>query len=251
MSESVAIVLAAGKGTRMKSDLPKVLVEVCGRPMIEYVLDALKAAGVGRVIVVVGYRHELVRQTLDGREGIEFVMQTEQLGTGHAVMVTQDQLAGYEGPVVVVTGDAPMMRTESVRALLDEFDREPAGCILGTGYKDDPTGLGRILRNAEDEFTDIIEEKDATDQQRKITEINMSYYVFNCFDLFASLKYVRSDNAQGEYYLTDCPGVLVNQERKVRALPVLKPYESLGINTEEDLAIVEEAMKAVKAVDSE
>ena len=243
MTQKVAIVLAAGKGTRMKSDLPKVLVEVRGRPMIEYVLDALAGGGVGRTIVVVGYRAELVRSALKHRDGIEFVLQAEQLGTGHAVMACGDLLADHDGPVLVVTGDSPMMRAESVAALLGEYDRRAAACILGTAHKEDPSGLGRILRDSQGNFEGIVEQKDATDAQRRITEVNMSYYVFNCRDLFGALGHVRSDNAQGEYYLTDCPGVLAAQGKEVRAIDALKPCESLAINTEEELAVVETAME--------
>ncbi len=243
MTQNVAIVLAAGKGTRMTSELPKVLMEVCGRPMIEYVLDALAEGGVDRMIVVVGYRAELVRSLLAGRDGIEFALQAEQLGTGHAVMACRDLLADHDGPVLVVAGDAPMMRAESVAALFSEFERQPAACILGTASKENPAGLGRILRNPEGEFVGIVEEKDATEEQRRITEVNMSYYVFDCHDLLGTLEYLRADNAQGEYYVTDCPGILVNQARPVRALNVLKPCESLSINTDEELATVEAAMK--------
>jgi len=242
MSEKIAVVLAAGMGTRMDSDLPKVLVPVRGRPMIQYVLDALSRGGVDRTIAVVGYRAELVRRALRGRPGVEFALQAEQLGTGHAVMACRELLDGHDGPVLVVAGDSPMMQADSIAALLAEYDREPAACILGTAHKDDPTGLGRILRNAEGEFIGIVEEKDATDQQRRITEVNMSYYVFeNCY-LQESLRYVRTDNAQGEYYITDCPGVMINQGLTVRALPVLKPCESLGVNTREELARVEAAL---------
>ena len=242
MSPKVAIVLAAGKGVRMKSELPKVLVEVRGRPMIHYVLDALAEGGVRRTIVVVGYRAELVRTALAGRNGVDFALQAEQLGTGHAVTVCRELLAGYDGPVVVVAGDSPMMRSESITALLAEFDRSPAACILGTTHKEDPTGLGRVIRDAEGNFTGIVEEKDTTDSQRRIKEVNMSYYVFNCRDMFEALKYIRADNVQGEYYLTDCPGVLVDQGKEVWALDVLKPCEALAINTAEELAVVEEAM---------
>jgi bifunctional UDP-N-acetylglucosamine pyrophosphorylase/glucosamine-1-phosphate N-acetyltransferase/UDP-N-acetylglucosamine pyrophosphorylase len=138
-----------------------------------------------------------------------------------------------------------MMRAESVAALLAEYDREPAACILGTAHKEHPDGLGRILRNAEGEFIGIVEEKDATDEQRRITEVNMSYYVFeNCY-LQRALRHIRADNAQGEYYVTDCPGVMINQGLAVRALPVLKPCESLGVNTLEELAEVEAALAAM------
>ena len=128
MSKTTAIVLAAGKGTRMKSELPKVLVPVCGRPMIQYVLDALAKGGVSRVIVVVGYRADLVRDALDGRGNIEFALQSEQLGTGHAVMTCRELLADCDDPVLIVTGDAPLMQADSVAALLDDYRRSrPVG----------------------------------------------------------------------------------------------------------------------------
>ncbi len=242
MSANLAIVLAAGKGTRMKSDLPKVLVEVCQRPMIHYVLDALAQGGVQRMLLVVGHRAELVRSALAGRNDVQFVDQAEQLGTGHAVMVCREHLAHYRGPVLVVAGDSPMMRSQSIAALLAEYDRRPAACILGTTCKQDPTGLGRVIRDDHGNFRAIGEEKDATEAQRRITEVNMSYYVFRCPDLLESLDHIRADNSQGEYYITDSPGVLAAQGKEVRALNVLHPSEALSINTVEELAAVEAAM---------
>jgi UDP-N-acetylglucosamine diphosphorylase/glucosamine-1-phosphate N-acetyltransferase len=242
MPRNLAIVLAAGKGTRMDSDLPKVLVEVRGRPMIEYVLDALTAGGAEQIIVVVGYRAELVRSRLQDRKAVQFVVQSEQLGTGHAVMACHQQLSSHQGPVLIVTGDSPMMRAETVAALLAEFRRRPVACLLGTTYKQDPTGLGRVIRDAKGEFVGIVEEGDASDDQRRITEVHMSYYVFNPPDLLQALDHIRRDNVQGEYYLTDCPGVLVEQGRPVRAVSVLEPEESLGVNTLEELSAVEAAM---------
>jgi bifunctional UDP-N-acetylglucosamine pyrophosphorylase / glucosamine-1-phosphate N-acetyltransferase len=247
MNQNTAIVLAAGKGTRMKSELPKVLMPICGRPMIEYVLDALAEGGVNRVIAVVGYRAELVRDTINGRAGVQFALQTEQLGTGHAVMMCHDLLADYGGPVLVVTGDAPLMQSDSVAALLKEYHRRPAACVIGTAHKDNPEGLGRILRDASGEFVGIIEHRDATEEQRRITEVNMSYYVFHCRDLLATLDQIRPNNRQGEYYITDVPGLLVAQGKEVRALPALKPCESLGINTLEELAAVEAEMCRMNA----
>ena len=242
MSPNVAVVLAAGKGTRMNSDLPKVLFEVCGRPMIHYVLDALAEGGIQRTIVVVGHRAELLRDALAQRNGLEFVHQAEQLGTGHAVMVCREHLADHHGPVLVVAGDSPMMQSRSIAALLADYHRRGAACVLGTACKEDPGGLGRVIRDAEGNFQAIVEEKDATDRQRRITEVNMSYYVFDCQELLASLEHIRADNSQGEYYVTDCPGVLAAQGKEVRALNVLKPCEALSINTLEELAAVEAAM---------
>ncbi len=247
MPEKLAVVLAAGKGTRMNSDLPKALLSVNGRPMIEYVLQALRAGGVSRVVLVVGHRQELVRQALAGQAEVEFAVQERQLGTGHAVMACRPILEQQKGPVVVVAGDAPMMQAGSIAALLSEYERQPAGCILGTVDKPNPTGLGRILRNAEGEFIGIVEEKDASDQQRRITEVNMSYYVFDPRYLMHALDHIRNDNAQGEYYITDCPGVMINQEVEVRALNVLKPCEALGVNTLEELAAVEAAMDELQS----
>jgi bifunctional UDP-N-acetylglucosamine pyrophosphorylase/glucosamine-1-phosphate N-acetyltransferase/UDP-N-acetylglucosamine pyrophosphorylase len=243
MTKPCAIVLAAGKGTRMKSDLPKVLVPVCGRPMVEFVLDMLEACRVGRVLAVVGYRSDLVRQTLANRTGLTFVEQTEQLGTGHAVMVCREQLAGFDGPVLIVTGDSPLVRPQTINALLAEFEKTKPACLMGTAYKDDPKGLGRIVRDAERRFTGIVEERDATEAQRKITEVNMSCYVFNCADLLWALDRLKADNAQKEYYLTDCPGLLLRAGKRVEALPLLTPVETLSINTSEELAAVEAALR--------
>ena len=243
MSKSVAVVMAAGKGTRMKSELPKVLVEVEGRPMIEYTLDALKAGGIDQIIVVVGYKAELVQETLSNRPELVFCQQHEQLGTGHAVMMCRDALADHDGAVLVVAGDSPMMQSSSIAALLEEFNNERPACILGTGYKDNPFGLGRVVRDDQSRFVGIVEEKDATDEQRKITEVNLSCYIFNCQDLLAALDELSPENSQGEYYVTDCPGILQAQGKDVRALDVLQPCEALSINTVEELAVVEAAMR--------
>jgi UDP-N-acetylglucosamine diphosphorylase/glucosamine-1-phosphate N-acetyltransferase len=240
----MAIVLAAGKGTRMKSELPKVLVPVAGRPMVRYVIDALRAAGVNRIVVVVGYRADLVRTELAGLPGIEFADQTEQLGTGHAVMMCREQLASHDGPVVVVAGDSPMLQADSVATLLAEATARQAACLLGTVRRDDPTGYGRIIRNAAGDFTGIVEEKDATPDQRAIQEINVSTYVFNAIDLLAALDQLRADNSQREYYITDCPAILLAAGKQVAALNVLKPCEALSINSPEELAQVEKVMSS-------
>ncbi|MBI3836388.1 MAG: NTP transferase domain-containing protein [Planctomycetia bacterium] len=240
---TLAVVMAAGKGTRMKSELPKVLVPVRGRPMIDYVLDALEAAGVDRSIVVVGYRANNVRQALVGRRNIVFALQAEQRGTGHAVMSCRDYLANHDGPVLVVAGDSPMMQCDSIRKLFAEFQRSRPACLLGTATKADPHGLGRIVRDAAGRFSSIVEEKDATPEQKKIQEVNLSCYLFNCHDLLAALDQIRDDNSQGEYYLTDCPGALLADGKDVRALNVLMPCEALSINSMEELAIVAQTMQ--------
>lgn len=234
--------MAAGRGTRMKSDLPKVLVPVRGRPMVEYVLDTLREAAVARTVVVVGYRADLVRDTLGPRGDLRFVTQEPQHGTGHAVMVCREELAGHEGAVVVLAGDSPMIRSESLIRLLDEYDRTGAACLLGTAHKDDPGQLGRIVRDAGGGFAGIVEYKDADERQRAITEVNLSCYVFDCRALLWALDHIDCENAQREYYLTDCPGALIRGGHDVRALCVLSPSESLSINTVEELREVEDAL---------
>jgi bifunctional UDP-N-acetylglucosamine pyrophosphorylase/glucosamine-1-phosphate N-acetyltransferase/UDP-N-acetylglucosamine pyrophosphorylase len=238
----MAIVLAAGKGTRMKSELPKVLVPVGGRPMVRYVLDALRAAGVERLVVVVGYRSELVRTELADAPGVELAEQTDQLGTGHAVMMCRPAIANHSGPVVVVAGDSPMLQADSVAALLREFDRANAACLLGTVERENPTGYGRIVRNPRGEFSGIVEEKDATPEQRAIREVNVSTYVFAAAELLWALDRLRADNSQREYYITDCPGLLLAAGKRVEALPVLKPCEALSINSVDELAAAEQEL---------
>ncbi|MDR2170461.1 MAG: NTP transferase domain-containing protein [Planctomycetaceae bacterium] len=245
----IAVVMAAGKGTRMKSDLPKALYPVCGRPMIEYVLDVLESV-VQKIFVVVGYRGELIREALSGRAKLQFVEQTEQLGTGHAVMVCREYIDKYNGGLLVLAGDCPMVRIETINKLFDAYystqnitDNKPPACILGTAKKDNPTGLGRIVRDANGEFEDIVEERDATPEQRQIKEVNMSYYVFHTPDLLEALKELKSNNAQNEYYITDTPKILKQKRKKIIALPILKPIETLGINTVEEAKIVENTIQ--------
>jgi bifunctional UDP-N-acetylglucosamine pyrophosphorylase/glucosamine-1-phosphate N-acetyltransferase len=242
-SAPLAIILAAGKGKRMASDLPKVLVPVCGRPMIRYVIDAVRAAGVAKIVVVVGYRCQLVRAELAGEPDVEFAEQTEQLGTGHAVMMCHEQLASQVGPVLILAGDSPMVQVSSLRTVLAEFARREPACLLGTATKSGPAGLGRIVRDANGEFLAIVEEKDATSVQRAITEVNMSTYVFQGADLLWALGKLTADNAQSEYYLTDCPSVLKTAGRPVVAVNALQPCEALSINTVDELKVVENEMR--------
>jgi bifunctional UDP-N-acetylglucosamine pyrophosphorylase/glucosamine-1-phosphate N-acetyltransferase/UDP-N-acetylglucosamine pyrophosphorylase len=243
MTPATAVVLAAGMGTRMKSDLPKVLCPVLGRPMIEFVLDALASAGVARVIAVIGYRADDVRQALAGRKDVEFVLQTERLGTGHAVKMARPLLVGQTGPAVVVAGDSPLIQATSVRKLLEYFEQRRPACLLGTLHKPNPAGLGRIVRDGRGEFVGIVEEKDATPDQRRITEVNMSTYLFDGPELLHALDLLKNDNRQSEYYLTDCPGILKSEGKLVEALPILQPCESLSINTVDELAQVEAEMR--------
>lgn len=242
MHKVAAVVLAAGLGTRMKSELPKVLIPVLDRPMIEYVLDALLSAGIGKVIVVVGYRAEDVQKLLADRPGIEFT-QSERLGTGHAVRMAAPLLKSHRGPVLVIAGDSPMIQAASVTGLLTHFRNDQPACLLGTLHKPNPQGLGRIVRDVNGQFLGIVEEKDATEEQRKITEVNMSTYVFAGPELLHALSLLKNENRQQEYYLTDCPGILRGEGKRVKALPILQPCEALSINTIDELLQVEAEMR--------
>jgi len=226
----------------MESDLPKVLVPVAGRPMIHYVIDALQEAGIEQIVVVVGYRANLVRAELDSIEGVDFALQSEQLGTGHAVMMCRNQLVAHQGPVIVVTGDSPMLQASSVRKLLDVYMAGGEACLLGTAERDDPTGYGRVVRDSEGSFLGIVEQRDATDAQRAIREVNVSTYLFDSAELIASLDKLTDDNAQQEYYITDCPAILLAAGKKVQALAVLEPCESLSINSLDELRAVEQEL---------
>ena len=198
MDAPVAVILAAGKSTRMKSALPKVLHEVCGRPMIDYVLDAAREAGVRRQVVIVGHEAEKVQSALAHHADVEFALQAEQKGTGHAVMMARELLAEHEGPVLVLTGDAPLMRAASFKGLLDESHSQAAACVIGTAETEHNQGLGRIVRDHSGEFVKIVEQKDASPAELAIREINVGCYVFDCRPLFEALDGLRPDNKQKE-----------------------------------------------------
>ena len=243
----IGIVLAAGRGTRMGSDLPKVVHEAAGKALVHWVVDALHAAGVDDLIVVVGHRADLVEGCLAGVPGVTFALQRAQRGTGDAVAAAADAIrarartAGQ--PVVIVCGDSPMLRAESVRGLLERFRAEGPACLLGTAVTADPQGLGRIVRDAAGRFLRIVEEKDASPEERAIREVNMSTYVFAAEDLLHALGRLGNANASGEYYLTDCPGILLAEGKTVEALACLDPSETLSVNTREQLADVAEALR--------
>jgi len=242
-AQTMAIILAAGRGSRMQTDRPKVLLPALGRPLVAHVIEALLTTGIQKIVLVVGYQQELVKAELNGYSNLTFVTQHEQLGTGHAVQMCNIQLQQHSGPVLVVTGDSPLIQPESIKSLLAEFQSIRASCILGSLHHDDPTGLGRILRDPKGNFKRIVEQKDATEPQKNITEVNMSTYVFDSGHLQWSLEKLKSNNAQSEYYLTDCPSILKQAGHVVEALPVLKSCESLSVNTLEQLQLVEQEMQ--------
>jgi len=240
----VAVILAAGKSKRMLSETPKVLHQACGRPIVEYVLDAAREAGCQRLVIVVGHKADVVQAALSHHPDVEFALQAEQKGTGHAVLMARPNLEAHSGPLLVLTGDTPLLRSASLSALLREQQDHAAACVVGTTRTEQNEGLGRIIRDPAGEFLKIVEHKDATPEQRAVTEINTGCFAFDCRALFEALDSVRPNNSQGEYYLTDCAEILRTQGRPVRAACVFEISEALGVNTQEQLADVERVMQS-------
>lgn len=250
-SSLVAIILAAGKGTRMASDLPKVVHPVADAPMVAWVARACREAGCARIILVVGHRQELVREIFRDDASIEFAVQDEQLGTGHAVQCAEDALTGFVGDVIVLAGDGPLVRPESLRALVEHHRGANAAATLATAVIDGPKGYGRILRDSNGAFTGVVEEKEATDAQRAIHEINPSVYCFRSGDLFRALGKVKRSETSGEYYLTDVPALLSDEGERIDAVNSLQPDEALSINTPEQLQDVDRILRSRLSVAGE
>lgn len=237
-----AVILAAGKGTRLKSELPKVLHEVCGRPMLAYVIDACRAAGVGRCVAVVGHRQDLVRDAFASDRGVVWAVQEPQNGTGHAVMVCREQIREFDH-ALVLCGDGPLIRAEVVRELIDRHIAENASATLATAVIDDPTGYGRIARDTNGRFRAIVEHADASEAERAIREVNPSYYCFRVADLLPALDQIKPNNKKGEYYITDVLGLFVAAGKTVVAISSVLPEDIYSINSRRDLALVNRVMR--------
>ena len=236
-----AIILAAGKGTRMKSDLPKVLHKVAGISMLEHVFRSVNAIDPEKTVTVVGHKAELVEQVLAGQT--DFVRQTAQLGTGHAVMMAEPVLENLTGQTLVIAGDTPLITGESLKNLIDFHINHKNVATILTAEADNPFGYGRIVRNQHDEVLKIVEQKDASDFEQQIKEINTGTYVFDNARLFEALKNINTNNAQGEYYITDVIGIFRENGEKVGAYTLKDFDESLGVNDRVALATAEGIMR--------
>lgn len=236
-----AIILAAGKGTRMKSDLPKVLHKVAGLSMLEHVYRSVSAIAPDKTVTVVGHQADLVKEVLADQS--VFAMQTEQLGTGHAVMMAQEHLAGMEGHTLVIAGDTPLITGESLKELVDFHINHKNVATILTATAEDPFGYGRIIRNQNGEVTKIVEQKDASEYEQQVKEINTGTYLFDNKRLFEALKGITTDNAQGEYYLTDVIAIFREQGEKVGAFTLKDFDESLGVNDRVALEKAESVMR--------
>ncbi len=243
MKDLTAIILAAGKGTRMKADLPKVAFPCAGTPMVRWVADACRDAGCSRIIVVVGYQQDVVRTIFEHDRSIEFAVQAEQLGTGHAVLSAAPLFAGrMHGDALVLAGDGPLIRAETLRRLADLRRSASAAAVLGTTTLDDPTGYGRIVRDSRGRFERIVEQKNAAPAHLKITEVYPSLCCFDTALLFSALRALPRDVVSGEYYITQVPEMLASTGEAIELMPGIPPEEAMGVNTPEQLAHVEQVL---------
>jgi bifunctional UDP-N-acetylglucosamine pyrophosphorylase/glucosamine-1-phosphate N-acetyltransferase len=236
--DTAAIILAAGKSTRMKTDLPKVMQEICGRPMLAYVIDACRGADISRLHLVVGFGKEAITKAFSTEPGIRFAEQPEQNGTGHAVAMCADAFTNFVGDVIVIAGDMPMIRSQTLRTLLDGHRASASEASMATTCLNDPTGYGRIIRDADGQFQRIVEHRDCDSEQLKITEVNPSYYCFDAQALFKALPEIKPDNAKGELYLTDVLPIIRRRGRPVRAATCVPADDAVGINSPAELAMV-------------
>ncbi|MAD78631.1 MAG: hypothetical protein CMJ51_04580 [Planctomycetaceae bacterium] len=240
-----AVILAAGKGTRMQSDLPKVMHPVADRPMLHWVVDACREVGARRIVVVVGHRADLVQASLEGEPGVEFVTQSEQLGTGHAVDQAREAFADSpENDLLVLCGDGPLIRTETLRTLLETHRDSEAAATLATAVIDDATGYGRIVRDDDGDFARIVEQKDASEAELALREVNPSYYCFRTGPLFDRLARTSNDNANGEYYITDVFGIARGDGDRVAVVDAVPPQDILSINDPGQLAEVDAILRS-------
>ena len=246
MSTALAtVIMAAGKGTRMKSDLPKVLHKVLGQTMVSRVVDLSKEIGAERTVVVIGHKKELVEAELKDRK-VDLAVQAEQLGTGHAVMMAEPPLKDFDGDVLILSGDVPLLTPQTLNKLIATHHKEEADATVLSAIFEDPFGYGRIVRTPEGNYSHSVEEKDATDEIRKIKEINSGIYLFKAELLFHYLRFVGTDNVQGEYYLTDVLPMMRKDNKKVALQIADDPDEIQGVNTIDQLREVEEKLKARK-----
>lgn len=244
MPTTSAIILAAGKGTRMGSDLAKVLHQLAGRPLVAHVIAACRAAGIDDCVCVVGWQREAVEAVVRPL-GARTAVQDRQLGTGHAVLCAEAATAGDE--VVVLCGDAPLVDAALLRRVIATHRASGAACTAVAARLADPTGYGRMLTGPDGRLARIVEHKDATPEQRAIDLVNSGIYCFRRADLFARLREVKPANAQGEYYLTDVVGMLARDGSGVALLVTDDASSVLGVNTPADLATAERAYAARSA----
>jgi len=241
------LILAAGKGTRMKSDLAKVLHKVNGQPMVNHVLNMLKDVSPDEIYLIIGHQADKVKEATQEHK-IIYVEQKEQLGTGHAVMVVEPQLTNYEGITIILCGDVPLLQAATVNKLREIHCANDLSATIVTTKLDDPKHYGRIIRNKENLVEKIVEYRDASETERTVNEINSGIYCFNTKDLFNALKQIKNKNDQKEYYLTDVIEILVKANKKIGAYCIDTAQEIHGVNDINDLELAEKFLLLQSAV---
>lgn len=230
-----ALILAAGEGTRMKSTLPKVLHPLCGKPMILHVVENVRKSRVERIILVVGHKSEEIK-TIVGNK-VEYAIQKKQLGTGHALQSALSNLKDFDGDLLILYGDTPLLKAETIKRLIQSHRRAKAISSLLTCFFRDPTGYGRIIRNKDGELVKIKEEGELSFQEKMLKEGNPGLYIFEKKAIFRALKEVRPDNRKKEYYLTDVIEVLIGHGERINSISISDETQALGINSKEELAL--------------
>lgn len=238
------LILAAGKGTRMESKLPKVLHPIAGKPMVSHVIQRAVELGAEKIVTIIGYRHEMVKSEICN-EPTEFAYQLKQLGTGHAVLQCQDNLSNFDGNVLILSGDVPLITTSTLNSLLKTHINSNCDATILTAEIDDPTGYGRVIRNDKNNLSKIVEHKDASDDELAVKEINAGIYIFESKLLFELLPQVKNENAQGEYYLPDVLTLLLEQNKKVAIEKTNNITEILGVNNIKQLQQLDEKFQNI------
>lgn len=241
MIQKFAVVLAAGQGTRMKSKLYKVLHPVCGKPMVQHIVDRLKALEIDEIVVVVGHGAGQVKEQLG--ESVQYAFQEKQLGTAHAVMMSTEMLQEKQGITVVVTGDTPLIKEETLKRLMEQHIQSGASATILTTVLDDPTGYGRIIRQQDGSVQRIVEHKDASEEERHVQEINTGIFCFDNQKLFTALGQVNNNNVQGEYYLPDVIEILKGQDEVISAYLTADAEDGMGVNDRVQLSQAEQILR--------
>ena len=235
----ITLIMAAGMGKRMKSDLPKVLHQLADKPLVKHVIDLAESVGSNRVLLIVGHKRELVKEQI-GTVGVEYVTQEQQRGTADAVESCREAVGAFDGDLLVLSGDVPLMKAETVEEALNLHRNSSSSATVFTFKPEDPKGYGRVIRNEKGELDRIVEHKDANETELSVGEVNAGIYFFRSQDLFNALREVSDDNASGEFYITDTIGVMRSENKRISPYLVKDELEVAGVNNPDQLKELED-----------